>query len=137
MKFSQFIYSCTIYTPFQIIIFWSDYILFYLFTANLLLLIFLISSNGWKLLNIFAKSYIWLGSEYVSNKLTNFLDGVMLLIYICLLKVRNIVKSLVWYWANDYPLGRQCFNFNRNVREHLQFNNCHIKDPFLFKLDKN
>ena len=102
MKFSQFINSCTIYTPFQIIIFWFDYILFYLFTANLLILILLISSNGWKQLNIFAKSYDWLGSEYVSNKLTNFLDGLMLLIYICLLKDRNIVKSFIWYWGNDY-----------------------------------
>ena len=130
MKFSQFIYLCTIYAPFQIIIFWFDYILFYLFTANLQLLIFLISSNGWKPLNIFPKSYLLIGSAYVSKKLTIFLHGLMLLTYICLLKVRNIEKLHIWYWENDYLLGRQCLNLNWNVREYCNLITTILKTNF-------
>ena len=37
---------------------WFDYIALYLFTANLLILILLTSSNGWKPLTIFAKRSI-------------------------------------------------------------------------------
>ena len=59
----------------QIMFCWFDYILFYSFTANLLLLILLTSanswkpfSNGWKTLTIFAKSPIRClkGSQYTN-----------------------------------------------------------------------
>ena len=46
------------YSLFQIMFCWFDYISFCLFTANLLSLTLLTSSNGWKLLSIFEKSVL-------------------------------------------------------------------------------
>ena len=46
------------YSLFQIKFCWFDYISFCLFTANLLSLTLLTSSNGWKLLSIFEKSVL-------------------------------------------------------------------------------
>ena len=48
--------------------YWFDYILIYLLTVNLLLLLLLTSLNGWKPFTIFTKSYIldnWQGSDKV------------------------------------------------------------------------
>ena len=104
------IYLYTIYTPFQIIFCWFYYILFYLFTANLLLLIVLASSNSWKPLTIFAKiSITCLIRFWIRTHLANFLNRLVLLIYICLLKeiLKNHcsdIEQLIVLWGGNVIL---------------------------------
>ena len=63
------------YSLFQIMFCWFDYISFCLFTANLLSLTLLTSSNGWKLLSIFEKSVLN-GLLRGYSKITSIRKGV-------------------------------------------------------------